>query len=144
MCFYQLYLYFFWRLIFCCHTSSGLFVPFFHLCMNSLFKKEKKIIVIWCLCVVPLIVLFRYADLVFPGFFWHCTFNLKKFPLFIGYQCSPFFLTGLYKFAIFVFFIFYGDRLLCKNWNVGVVCPREWRLRFLWCSRLLPFSPDIY
>lgn len=60
--------------------SSGLFVCFFHLCMNYLFKKERKNSPSSGVCVLYLlIVLFQYADLVFPGFFWHCTFNLKCF-----------------------------------------------------------------
>lgn len=71
-CFYQLYFYFPLEInIQLSHIIRSLcsfFFKFLYELLISL-KKKEKLLVIWCLCVVPLIVLFRYADLVFPGFF---------------------------------------------------------------------------
>lgn len=146
MCLYELYFYFLWRLIFSWHSSSGLlFISSISVWTRSFKKKEKNhchlvfVLYLWLFCS-------NMQTLVFPGFFWHCTFNLKCFLYLLDINVLPF-LIGLYKFAFFFFFIFfYSDRLLCKNWNVGVVCPQEWRLLFLWCLPLNScfFSTDIY
>lgn len=83
--FFYRFLDFLWRIMFSCHTSSGLQSSV------SVWKEEEwKSWFLRCFC----------SGVLFPvwifSLFQHCTFNLI-FSLFIGYQCSLLFFNGVLK-----------------------------------------------
>lgn len=106
MCLYELYFYFLWRLIFSWHSSSGLlFISSISVWTRSFKKKEKNhchlvfVLYLWLFCS-------NMQTLVFPGFFWHCTFNLKCFLYLLDINVLPFF-NRVVQVCIFFFFIFF-------------------------------------
>lgn len=101
----------------------------------------KKQHIIWCSCIVHLIVLFQYADLVFPGFFFslYICFYLKCFFYLLDINVLPFLIRVVQVWKFFLWWLIPSYEL--KTGRLGA-CGRLLFILVLASHGSSPFSND--